>query len=46
VSREKTKYIVCGIQVEFAGKSFFIKDKYSGISKGFGFVEMPSKAEA
>lgn len=23
-----------------------IKDKYSGRSKGFGFVEMPSKAEA
>jgi RNA recognition motif-containing protein len=23
-----------------------IKDKYSGESKGFGFVEMPSKAEA
>jgi RNA recognition motif-containing protein len=23
-----------------------IKDKYSGQSKGFGFVEMPSKAEA
>ncbi len=23
-----------------------IKDKYSGKSKGFGFVEMPSKAEA
>ena len=23
-----------------------IKDKYSGDSKGFGFVEMPSKAEA
>jgi RNA recognition motif-containing protein len=22
-----------------------IKDKYSGLSKGFGFVEMPSKAE-
>ena len=22
-----------------------IKDKYSGQSKGFGFVEMPSKAE-
>ncbi len=23
-----------------------IKDKYSGRSKGFGFVEMPTKAEA
>jgi RNA recognition motif-containing protein len=23
-----------------------IKDKYSGQSKGFGFVEMPAKAEA
>ncbi len=23
-----------------------IKDKYSGQSKGFGFVEMPTKAEA
>ena len=23
-----------------------IKDKYSGESKGFGFVEMPAKAEA
>ena len=23
-----------------------IKDKYSGQSKGFGFVEMPSRAEA
>lgn len=23
-----------------------IKDRYSGISKGFGFVEMPSNAEA
>ena len=23
-----------------------IKDKYSGQSKGFGFIEMPSKAEA
>ncbi|UCE19675.1 MAG: RNA-binding protein [Gemmatimonadota bacterium] len=23
-----------------------IKDKYSGDSKGFGFVEMPTKAEA
>jgi len=23
-----------------------IKDKYSGHSKGFGFVEMPAKAEA
>ena len=23
-----------------------LKDKYSGQSKGFGFVEMPSKAEA
>jgi RNA recognition motif-containing protein len=23
-----------------------IKDKYSGQSRGFGFVEMPSKAEA
>ena len=23
-----------------------IKDKYSGQSKGFGFVDMPSKAEA
>ena len=23
-----------------------IKDKYSGNSKGFGFVEMPSKSEA
>lgn len=23
-----------------------VKDKFSGVSKGFGFVEMPSKAEA
>ena len=23
-----------------------IKDKFSGVSKGFGFVEMPEKAEA
>lgn len=23
-----------------------IKDKFSGISRGFGFVEMPAKAEA
>ncbi len=23
-----------------------IKDKFSGVSKGFGFVEMPAKAEA
>jgi RNA recognition motif-containing protein len=23
-----------------------IRDKYSGISRGFGFVEMPAKAEA
>jgi RNA recognition motif-containing protein len=23
-----------------------VKDKYSGLSKGFGFVEMPAKAEA
>jgi RNA recognition motif-containing protein len=30
-------------QVESAA---IIKDKYSGQSKGFGFVEMPSKAEA
>ncbi|MBE9481350.1 MAG: RNA-binding protein [Bacteroidetes bacterium] len=30
-------------QVESA---IIIKDKYSGRSKGFGFVEMPSKAEA
>ncbi len=30
-------------QVESAN---IIKDKYSGQSKGFGFVEMPSKAEA
>ncbi len=30
-------------QVESAA---VIKDKYSGQSKGFGFVEMPSKAEA
>jgi RNA recognition motif-containing protein len=30
-------------QVESAS---IIKDKYSGQSKGFGFVEMPSKAEA
>jgi RNA recognition motif-containing protein len=29
-------------QVETAN---IIKDKYSGESKGFGFVEMPSKAE-
>ena len=29
-------------QVESA---VIIKDKYSGQSKGFGFVEMPSKAE-
>ncbi len=29
-------------QVESAA---IIKDKYSGQSKGFGFVEMPSKAE-
>ncbi len=29
-------------QVESAN---IIKDKYSGESKGFGFVEMPSKAE-
>ena len=26
--------------------SSIIKDKYSGQSKGFGFVEMPSKTEA
>ena len=30
-------------QVESAA---IIKDKYSGQSKGFGFVEMPTKAEA
>jgi len=30
-------------QVESAA---IIKDKYSGQSKGFGFIEMPSKAEA
>jgi RNA recognition motif-containing protein len=30
-------------QVESAN---IIKDKYSGQSKGFGFVEMPSKGEA
>jgi RNA recognition motif-containing protein len=30
-------------QVESAS---IIKDKYSGQSKGFGFVEMPAKAEA
>jgi len=30
-------------QVETAN---IIKDKYSGQSKGFGFVEMPTKAEA
>jgi RNA recognition motif-containing protein len=23
-----------------------VKDKYSGLSRGFGFVEMPAKAEA
>jgi RNA recognition motif-containing protein len=23
-----------------------IKDKFSGVSKGFGFIEMPAKAEA
>ncbi len=26
-------------------KAYIIKDKYSGESKGFGFVEMPSKEE-
>ncbi len=26
-------------------KAAIIKDKYSGVSKGFGFVEMPSKEE-
>ncbi|UCF42584.1 MAG: RNA-binding protein [Planctomycetota bacterium] len=38
----RAAFEACG-QVEFAN---VIKDKFSGESRGFGFVEMPSKDEA